>query len=58
MAKRFSDVAAIQDMPNRKTDSTKFGMWVAPLEPTPRHTDGPCVGDEKISTAVGYLNRK
>ncbi len=55
---RLSDVAAIQAMPERRTDASRFGIWVIPMQPTEVHCDGPSVGDEKISTAVKYLNRK
>ena len=64
MAKRdrLSDVAAIQAMPNRKTDSTKYGIWVEPMESGQNMLcQDPCntgVGDEGIASAVKYLNRK
>ncbi len=59
---RLSDVATIQAMPNRRTDSTRYGIWIEPMEhgrdmlcPDPCNTG---VGDESISSATKYLNRK
>lgn len=59
---RLNDVAAIQATPNRKTDSTRYGIWIDPVEsgrcmlrPDPCNTG---VGDESAATAVKYLNRK
>ena len=54
---RLSDVAAIQALPPRDTQSTRYGFWVQPMTPTMECCDGPSVGDEKMSTAVKYLKR-